>query len=120
MVVNTGSVGLSFDGDRRASYAILESGRDGWSVEIRRLDFDRDAFLNTYETSGFLTAGGTMARALRHEVITGRSHLVPFITWAELAERDPDDATFDEFTALYDPNWGPRELRRFAMDTARA
>lgn len=114
LVVNVGSVGLSFDGDPRASYAILSRRAGVWSAEIRRLDYDRDAFLEVYRTSGFLESGGTMARALEHEVRTARSHLVPFITWAELEDRTPDDAAFDEFTAFYDPRWGVRELRRRA------
>ncbi len=41
MVVNTGSVGLTFDGDPRASYAILRTATDGSSsVELRRVRYD--------------------------------------------------------------------------------
>jgi predicted phosphodiesterase len=36
IVVNTGSVGLSYDGDRRARYLLL----DGFEPEIRRVDYD--------------------------------------------------------------------------------
>ncbi|MGA8278687.1 MAG: metallophosphoesterase family protein [Rhodanobacteraceae bacterium] len=35
-VANTGSVGLSYDGDRRASYLLV----DGASMEIRRVEYD--------------------------------------------------------------------------------
>jgi putative phosphoesterase len=38
-VTNSGAVGLSFDGDRRASYALI----DGQQVEIRRVDYDVEA-----------------------------------------------------------------------------
>ncbi len=111
LVVNTGSVGLSFDGDPRASYAMLERSRGQWTAEIRRLEYDRETFLEIYRTSGFLDAGGTMARALEHEIVTGRSHLVPYITWAGFESRDPDGLAFDEFTSFYDPNWGLRGMR---------
>jgi diadenosine tetraphosphatase ApaH/serine/threonine PP2A family protein phosphatase len=36
MVANTGSVGLSYDGDRRAAYLLL----DEFELRIRRVDYD--------------------------------------------------------------------------------
>jgi predicted phosphodiesterase len=42
LVVNTGSVGFPFDGDPRASYAVLERLQSGWSAELRRVDYDID------------------------------------------------------------------------------
>lgn len=44
-VVNPGSVGLPFDGDRRAAYALLAP--DG-SFELRRVDYDFEAALEAY------------------------------------------------------------------------
>jgi diadenosine tetraphosphatase ApaH/serine/threonine PP2A family protein phosphatase len=35
--VNPGSVGLPFDGDQRAAYALWRGGRD---VELRRVEYD--------------------------------------------------------------------------------
>lgn len=121
LVANTGSVGLPFDGDPRASYVVLEGRGEAWEAEIRRVDYDRGALLDHYRASGFWAAGGRMARALEHEIMTGRSHLVPFITWAEFGDRDPDDDAFDEFTAYYDPSWGLRGLRmRLGAEAAEA
>lgn len=40
LVVNTGSVGFPFDGDPRSSYALLQQGASGWTVEIRRVPYD--------------------------------------------------------------------------------
>jgi hypothetical protein len=37
-VANSGSVGLSFDGDRRASYLLLDEG----TPAIRRVEYDID------------------------------------------------------------------------------
>lgn len=39
-VVNTGSVGLSFDGDNRASYAIIDLEGGDLAVQIRRVAYD--------------------------------------------------------------------------------
>jgi len=38
IVANTGSVSLSYDGDRRAAYLLL----DGSTPEIRRVEYDVD------------------------------------------------------------------------------
>lgn len=43
LVVNAGSVGFPFDGDPRASYALLEYGADGWTVQLRRVPYDVEA-----------------------------------------------------------------------------
>jgi predicted phosphodiesterase len=41
LLVNPGSVGLPFDGDRRAAYALWNGGRD---FELRRVPYDSDAY----------------------------------------------------------------------------
>ena len=39
-LVNAGSVGLPFDGDTRAAYAVL---REGGEAELRRVEYDHRA-----------------------------------------------------------------------------
>ena len=39
-LVNPGSVGMPFDGDHRAAYAVV---RDGGAVEHRRVEYDHQA-----------------------------------------------------------------------------
>jgi predicted phosphodiesterase len=41
LLVNPGSVGLPFDGDQRAAYALWRGGRD---VELRRVEYDSDGY----------------------------------------------------------------------------
>jgi len=41
LLVNPGSVGLPFDGDRRAAYALWDGERD---FELRRVEYDADAY----------------------------------------------------------------------------
>ena len=59
-VVNAGSVGLPYDGDPRASYAVLDHG----SPSIRRVAYDVEREIQTLMTSG-LPHAEWVARLLR-------------------------------------------------------
>ena len=58
-VANTGSVSQSYDGDRRASYLLM----DGESMAIRRVDYDVESEARELSRSG-LPHAGWMARIL--------------------------------------------------------
>jgi len=47
-IVNPGSVGLPFDGDQRAAWAMLEGG----TVSLRRTRYDVDSVIDAVTTSG--------------------------------------------------------------------
>jgi len=51
-IVNTGSVGLPFDGDWRASYALVEADGPHFTVSIRRVSYDLDGAVAAFEGSG--------------------------------------------------------------------
>jgi len=53
MVANTGSVGLPYDGDRRAAYLLL----DEFEVAIRRVDYDVAKEIEALEGCGLPNAG---------------------------------------------------------------
>jgi diadenosine tetraphosphatase ApaH/serine/threonine PP2A family protein phosphatase len=59
LLVNPGSVGMPFDGDRRAAYALWRGGRD---FELRRVEYDSAAYA--------LELRSRMARALGDTVDT--------------------------------------------------
>jgi predicted phosphodiesterase len=59
VVVNTGSVGLSYDGDRRAAYLLLDDGEPA----IRRVEYDLDSELEALAASD-LPHAAWMARIL--------------------------------------------------------
>jgi putative phosphoesterase len=64
LLVNPGSVGMPFDGDRRAAYAIWHDGRE---IELRRVEYDVDAYVSDLRRrlSGALgDAVETLARRL--------------------------------------------------------
>ena len=48
LLINTGSVGLSYDGDPRASYLLL----DGNTPTIRRVEYDMEKELNALSCCG--------------------------------------------------------------------
>lgn len=84
-LVNSGSVGTSFDRDYRASYARLSHSHTGWQAEIIRLDYDRRAAELEYERSGFLEAGGPLTRVMLMELRHARGLIGPWIREYEAA-----------------------------------
>lgn len=104
LVVNVGSVGLPFNRDRRAQYAIFESRDGGWDVELRQVPYDLGRTLAIYESSGFLAAGGATARLLAYELEHATPFLVPFLKWAEVAGIVPRPDRIDEFLAFFSPD----------------
>jgi predicted phosphodiesterase len=110
LIVNVGSVGLPFNGDWRAQYVIFSSSPSGWDVEFRQVEYDRKAFLDAYETSGFLDAGNISALLLRKEVKHARPFLVPFMKWTELADRPARIESVEAFLKVYSPDMTMREF----------
>lgn len=104
LVVNVGSVGLPFNGDWRAQYALFEPDGDRWNVDFRGVAWDRDAYLRAFAETGFLQEGGITAELLRREVLHARPFLVPFLKWAEMSGQRPDRAALSVFLDEYDPN----------------
>lgn len=119
LVVNVGSVGLPFNGDRRAQYAILERRREGWEVELRQVPYDVDEILEIYETSGFLEHGDVTAHLLELELKHAVPLLVPFLKWAEVLDVPPTRATVEDFLDFHAPGDSLRSFfqRLRAMDT---
>jgi len=59
-IVNVGSVSNPWAPDLRASYALVEAGPSRWSMDLRRVDYDRQAVIDAihgahHPTPGFLT-----------------------------------------------------------------
>lgn len=112
LVVNVGSVGLPFNADPRAQYAIFTRKNNAWSTELRQVDYDREAFYRAYETSGFKEAGGITADLLLHELRAARPYLVPYIKWAGAHKRPPTPDSLADFLNAYDPSMSRQEFAR--------
>jgi len=72
VVVNAGSVGLPFDGDRRAGYARATARRAGWEVEIQRLAYDWRAVWRDCVTEEFVAGSGPVAGLISRELEVAR------------------------------------------------
>ncbi len=81
--LNTGAVGAPFNGDPRAQYLILELRDEGWHAEFRAVDYDRDAALAAFDSTGFLEKGELSAYIFREELKYARPLYDPFWRWAE-------------------------------------
>lgn len=113
LVVNVGSVGLPFNRDHRAQYAILESGGEhGWRVELRQAAYDLEAIYEIYDRSGFLAEGGVTAQLLRLELEHATPLLVPFLEWAKAVEVPATAEQLDAFFEVYQPGQPLREFAR--------
>ena len=75
LVVNAGAVGMPFNGDARAQYAIVTWRKIHWHAELRAVRYDLERTARTFETHGFLDGGGPLARVVLHELRNARPHL---------------------------------------------
>jgi len=75
LVVNAGSVGMPFDGDRRAAYAQLTWQNDMWRAEIIRLDYDQARTEEQFYSSGFIPNAGPLAEIMLVEFREARSYI---------------------------------------------
>ncbi|MEM1349355.1 MAG: metallophosphoesterase family protein, partial [Myxococcota bacterium] len=112
LIVNVGSVGLPFNGDTRAQYAIFsgDPGAPGVDVELLQVEYDRGLLLDAYEHTGFLEHGGLTSAMLQREVVHARPFLVPFLFWMQKLEREPTESEAQAFLDFYDPEVSMRQL----------
>ncbi len=114
-IFNPGSVGVPLDGDRRASYMVLDGDHQGWTIFAhRRVHFDHDPIFEAFEKQRFIERCGVAARLLAQEFETARMRLWPFIQWkiANYPGQPESDTLFDKFQRLEDTRpYMPPEYR---------
>jgi predicted phosphodiesterase len=71
IVTNVGSVGLPFDGDKRAAYAQFTYQDHQWRGNIIRVAYDLSAAAKDYYKTGFISEGGPMAEMILAELKLG-------------------------------------------------
>jgi len=75
LVVNAGSVGLPFDGEKRPSYTQLIFEGETWRARILRLDYDfNQAEIDFFET-GYIVDGGPLVELVLIELRNATSQL---------------------------------------------
>jgi predicted phosphodiesterase len=110
-VLNTGAVGSPFNDDPRAQYLVLTLTDGRWVPAFRRVVYDVEAALSAYERSGYLAAGGLLARLFRDEVRDARSYLVPFQMWTEEHALELGEASWARFRAAVPERFAPTGAR---------
>lgn len=78
-ILNLGAVGLPLDGHLAAQFAVLERRNLNWRARHVAVPYDVEATLRRFRESGYLEAGGPMARLFLREVATATHHFVPFL-----------------------------------------
>jgi diadenosine tetraphosphatase ApaH/serine/threonine PP2A family protein phosphatase len=115
-VVNVGSVGLPFNGDRRAQYAVLDDSAGEIQIDFRKVDYDLEKIFEVYSTTGFLASGGVTAQLLRLELEHAAPFVVPFLYWSRSESVDPTSNLIEPFLEVY----SPERQREFFRDLRRA
>lgn len=103
-IVSAGSVGLPLDGRPTAKLVLLERDDVGrWRFEHLEVPYDVDATVARFRDSGYLEAGGAMARLMLREVATGTHQMMPFIRYWEgrIPHVTDLDAAVDSFLTAY-------------------
>jgi predicted phosphodiesterase len=106
-VLNTGAVGVPFNGDGRAQYLWLTLVDGAWQPTFRRVGYDREAAMAAYTERGYLDAGGLLARLFRDELRDARSYLVPFQMWSAAHGGTLDEAGFERFRREHPDRFRP-------------
>ena len=87
LVINTGSVGLPFDGNTRASYGQVTYQNGTWQGEITRVAYDLEAAKQDFHQTGFITDGGPLADLILAEMELGWPQLGRWFRKYEVAVR---------------------------------
>ncbi len=103
-LLNTGAVGMPFNGDSRAQYLLLHLQGGVWKPEFRAVPYDREAALIAFESSGYLREGGLSARIFYEELRRARPLFGGFWSWTEAQAKTRDWASW----ALYQQTFPER------------
>ena len=78
-IFTAGSVGLPMDGTDTAQYLLLDRRGSAWHATHQAIAYDHDAAIARFHETGYLRETGLMGRLCLRELVTGTSHLVPFL-----------------------------------------
>ena len=75
LIVNAGAVGMPFDHNPDASYALIQWSPEGWSAENIRVPYDRTKTIASYRSTGYIEEGGPMVPLILVELQQAASRL---------------------------------------------
>lgn len=82
LALNPGAVCGSLTRGACANYAVLTWQKGAWVAELRSVSYDLAALRASFETTGLLTAGGAVARALLFDFEHGANTLPDLVSYA--------------------------------------
>ncbi len=101
LFLNTGAVGTPFNSDPRAQYLIISLEKNQLQTDFRAVEYDREAALKSYKTTGFLQAGGLSAHIFYKELDLAKPIYSKFWVWAETEKKSKDWEAWQTFLNLY-------------------
>jgi hypothetical protein len=111
LVINTGSVGLPFDGDTRGAYAQIIFQDQTWNANIIRVPYDLEAAVRDFQLTNFIPEGGPIADLVLVELELGWPQLGRFFKKYESAVRNKSISVEDAvYEFLKNPNIENRNL----------
>ncbi len=121
---NPGSVGVPLDGERSASYMIIEGAEDGWQLLAhRRINYDMQPIFAAFARMEYAERGGNIARLAIEEFRSARLQVYPYLRWKQThSPHAPDSpALLDEFMNVDDTRpYLPPEYRDVTSQLYRA
>ena len=102
LVLNPGAVSGSLNEDPRAHYALLTWTDEGWRAEHRAVAYDVGRLATAFWETGYLDAGGAMARLFLLTVETGKNLVGPFFAHVDRVARQ---SGHDTWSVAPDPVW---------------
>jgi putative phosphoesterase len=83
LIVNPGAVGGPLNGDTHAQYALLD-WRDGfWQPQLKRVPYNHQQIINSFESSGFLKDCGPLARVFLETILSGEDIALMFFQYID-------------------------------------
>lgn len=119
-VLNSGAVGMPFNGDPRAQYLILEHRNGAWTWRFRRIPYDRDAAINHFLGTEYYREGGVSTHIYVAEMRHARSIFAPFTMWATKYGHELDHASWDQFQQQFADRFIAAEMKQEIFETKEA
>ncbi len=88
LLLNPGSVGVHFNEECKAEYAILTQKSGQYSAELRRVSYDFEALERRLVTSGLMEAAPVWTRITFESVKAGQNHNLHFLDEAHCVMRE--------------------------------
>lgn len=116
-VLNTGAVGMPFNGDQRAQYLLLTKENDTWTWTFRRIPYDADAAIEHFLRTEYYKQGGLSTEIYLTELRNARSYYAPFTMWATEFQHELDEKSWAEFQQRYADRFVAAEMKQEVSET---